>query len=179
MFRSLSFDCVFFSHSFISFHQGQTPTALTRKASHVVLFFILSVCISSSDQVKQLSELDFKVKAAVVLWDSALQQIVHVGTFNYIHIQFVSRTYTCSPTPDRHQAIVLCPCCCAGVFLCHVISFDFFHVAICFTLVVNFKWKCWLKGKTLPFLTYIWHLPYALLLLGIISHQAPEQYAPL
>lgn len=73
---------VFFSQSFISFHQGQTPTALTRNASHVVLFFILSVCISSIAQVKQLFRaLDFKVKAAVVVRDGILQQIVHVGTF--------------------------------------------------------------------------------------------------
>lgn len=93
------------------------------RCSAVHHFF--SVCILSFAQVKPLSELDFKVKAAVVVWDSELQQIVHVRTFTgATHIQSVGLT----PTPPRTHTwqtstwssfIVSCHHC-------------FFYVAICF-----------------------------------------------
>lgn len=46
-----------------------------------VLFLILSVYILSFAQVKPLSELHFKVRAAGVVLDSILKQFVHVRTF--------------------------------------------------------------------------------------------------
>lgn len=115
---------------FISFHQGRTPTAPIQKASPVVLCLILSVCILPWAQVKPLSELDFKVKADVVVSDGIMRQILHVRTFtgSYTRYGFAELT----PTPARahtrqtstRSALPSVLCC--FIVLCHLPAFFMF-----------------------------------------------------
>lgn len=115
---------------FISFHQGRTPTAPIQKASPVVLCLILSVCILPWAQVKPLSELDFKVKADVVVSDGIMWQILHVRTFtgSYTRYGFAELT----PTPARahtrqtstRSALPSVLCC--FIVLCHLPAFFMF-----------------------------------------------------
>lgn len=119
---------------FISFHQGRTPTAPIQKASPVVLCLILSVCILPWAQVKPLSELDFKVKADVVVSDGIMRQILHVRTFtgSYTRYGFAELT----PTPARahtrqtstRSALPSVLCC--FIVLCHLPSFFMFPYVV-------------------------------------------------
>lgn len=126
----------FFSHSFISFHQGQTAAAPTWKAPlPVVLFLILSVCILSLTQVKATFTTPLQSESSCrccsrqyTTADCACQGIYR----SYTHTRFAGL----APTPARAhapQTSTLCPCCCAGVSLCCVIA-SFFNVAIWFSL---------------------------------------------
>ena len=129
---------------FISFHQGRTPTAPIQKASPVVFCLILSVCILPRAQVKPLSELDFKVKADVVVSDGVMRQILHVRAFyrelHALRVLRDSHLHLLAPTRDKHQRVVLCPRCCA-VLLCCVISL------LLLMLPYVFPCSLWAGGK--------------------------------
>lgn len=114
----------FFSHSFISFHQGQTAAAPTWKAPlPVVLFLILSVCILSLTQVKATFTTPLQSESSCrccsrqyTTADCACQGIYR----SYTHTRFAGL----APTPARAHAPQTSTLLCRSfIMLCHRLFF--------------------------------------------------------